>query len=276
MRYIIAPLDLTTEEMEIYRLLYNKVNFDTYEVKYTTDQLVADSNKKLELTFKKVYKILKDFEENDFICKVKRGSKGNPTVYKINQIREIKSKTKENCKGIESKLKESNKEIKNEQFQQFSDFKESNKEIKRESKESCKEIKGKIKGNPINDKDKDKEIYRLVIEKLNELAGTNFRINTKKTIDLIKARLNDKFELEDFYKVIEIKVKNWKGTQFEKFLRPETLFGNKFEGYLNENNEADKKVETKSTNKKETNYDPTGNCFLSADDFKKYIENKGV
>ena len=39
---------------------------------------------------------------------------------------------------------------------------------------------------------------------------------------------------EDFYKVINIKSKQWLNTEMEKYLRPETLFSNKFEGYLNE------------------------------------------
>lgn len=34
--------------------------------------------------------------------------------------------------------------------------------------------------------------------------------------------------------MIDNKVAEWKGTDMEKFLRPETLFGNKFEGYLNQ------------------------------------------
>ena len=39
---------------------------------------------------------------------------------------------------------------------------------------------------------------------------------------------------EDFYKVINIKSKQWLNTDMEKYLRPVTLFSNKFEGYLNE------------------------------------------
>jgi uncharacterized phage protein (TIGR02220 family) len=39
--------------------------------------------------------------------------------------------------------------------------------------------------------------------------------------------------LDDFKRVIDFKCKDWKGTEYAKFLRPETLFGNKFEGYYN-------------------------------------------
>ncbi|MGP4182918.1 conserved phage C-terminal domain-containing protein, partial [Streptococcus agalactiae] len=38
----------------------------------------------------------------------------------------------------------------------------------------------------------------------------------------------------DFKHVIDTTVKDWSGTKYEKYLRPETLFGSKFEGYLNQ------------------------------------------
>lgn len=77
-------------------------------------------------------------------------------------------------------------------------------------------------------------IYSLVIEKLNNLANTSYRSTTKKTKSLIRARVEEGFTLEDFYKVIENKVSEWQGTEYEKYLRPETLFGTKFENYLNQ------------------------------------------
>lgn len=76
--------------------------------------------------------------------------------------------------------------------------------------------------------------YSLVIKHLNKMANKNYKSSTPKTQKYIRARLNEGFVLEDFYKVIEHKSKEWIGTDMEKFLRPETLFGNKFEGYLNE------------------------------------------
>ena len=45
--------------------------------------------------------------------------------------------------------------------------------------------------------------------------------------------MNDQFTIDDFKAVIDKKVKGWKGTEWEKFLRPETLFGAKFESYFN-------------------------------------------
>ncbi len=87
--------------------------------------------------------------------------------------------------------------------------------------------------------DKNKYIYSRVITQLNQLTGKNYKPTTKKTIDCIDARLNEDFTEKDFYKVIEIKTKEWLGTEYEKYLRPETLFGNKFEGYLNQSKAHD-------------------------------------
>lgn len=79
-----------------------------------------------------------------------------------------------------------------------------------------------------------KEIYSRVITRLNEVTNKKYKPTTKKTIDCINARLNEDFTEHDFYEVIEIKCEEWLGTKNEKYLRPETLFGNKFEGYLNQ------------------------------------------
>lgn len=79
-----------------------------------------------------------------------------------------------------------------------------------------------------------KENIDCIIQYLNQSIGTNYKPNSKSTIKLIKARFNDGFVLDDFYDVIDKKVKEWKNTEMEKYLRPETLFGNKFESYLNQ------------------------------------------
>ena len=85
------------------------------------------------------------------------------------------------------------------------------------------------------DKIRDKEsIYTSVISYLNEKAGTKYRATTPKTQALIRAREREGFTLDDFKAVIDKKCAEWMGCDMEKYLRPETLFGPKFEGYLNE------------------------------------------
>jgi uncharacterized phage protein (TIGR02220 family)/predicted phage replisome organizer len=88
------------------------------------------------------------------------------------------------------------------------------------------------------DKEKEKEekeeIYIAVVSYLNEKAGTNYKHTTAKTRTAIHARLEEGFTLDDFKTVIDKKCADWLcDEKMEKYLRPETLFGTKFEGYLN-------------------------------------------
>ena len=89
-------------------------------------------------------------------------------------------------------------------------------------------------------------IYINIIEYLNNKAKTQFKSNSKKTKSLIDARIREKYTLEDFEIVIDNKCEEWLNTDMEKYLRPETLFGNKFESYLNQN--SNKKQRTNKLN----------------------------
>lgn len=77
------------------------------------------------------------------------------------------------------------------------------------------------------------QIAKEVIEHLNLRTGSRY---SGKASDLtkIKARLEEKFTLQDLKTVVDKKSAEWMGTEWEKFLRPETLFGAKFESYLNQ------------------------------------------
>jgi uncharacterized phage protein (TIGR02220 family) len=73
-----------------------------------------------------------------------------------------------------------------------------------------------------------------IISYLNEKAGRNFKTTIAKTKSAIKARMKEGFTVDDFKTVIDKKCAEWIGDpKMEKYLRPETLFGTKFEGYLN-------------------------------------------
>ena len=73
-----------------------------------------------------------------------------------------------------------------------------------------------------------------IIQYLNMRTGAKYKSSTSKTKQLINARVNEGFTLDDFKTVIDKKCVEWCGTEFEKFLRPNTLFGTKFESYLNQ------------------------------------------
>ncbi|MRN07993.1 replication protein [Staphylococcus capitis] len=76
--------------------------------------------------------------------------------------------------------------------------------------------------------------YKEIVDYLNEKTGKNFKHKTAKTRKFIEARWNQDFRLDDFKKVIDVKTDEWLNTDSDKYLRPETLFGTKFEGYLNQ------------------------------------------
>ena len=78
-------------------------------------------------------------------------------------------------------------------------------------------------------------VYAEIIDYLNEKAKTSYRASTKATQKHINARLTEGYTVEDFKIVIDKKCAEWKGTEMEQYLRPETLFGTKFESYLNAN-----------------------------------------
>lgn len=92
-----------------------------------------------------------------------------------------------------------------------------------------------IKGTkPSDTKNTLQETVIAVVAHLNAVLGTKYRTNTPLTVRLIKTRISEGFTADDFIKVIDKKAKAWKNTEYARFLRPETLFGNKFESYLNE------------------------------------------
>ena len=92
-----------------------------------------------------------------------------------------------------------------------------------------------INNNNIDEQSSSMNMVKEIIAYLNEKTGKQFKHSGKKNQRLIKARLNEGYEVDDFKKVIDIKVNDWKDNpDFNKYLRPETLFGTKFEGYLNQ------------------------------------------
>ena len=93
-----------------------------------------------------------------------------------------------------------------------------------------------LSGNP------DPIPYDEIISYLNQVTSKSFK-NVETHKKLIKARWHEKATLDDFKKVIDNKSSEWLGTDMAKYLQPSTLFGNKFDQYLNQ--------QTKVTNREE-------------------------
>ena len=103
-------------------------------------------------------------------------------------------------------------------------------------------------------------IHNQIIDYLNNKVNSKYKYNTKSTQQKINARLNEGYKLDDFIAVIDKKYNEWVGTEFEQYLCPDTLFGTKFEKYLNQKefrkNERlpewfDKKVESEVATEEE-------------------------
>ncbi|MFL2063270.1 phage replisome organizer N-terminal domain-containing protein [Latilactobacillus sakei] len=95
-------------------------------------------------------------------------------------------------------------------------------------KERDKESKT-LSGNP------DPIPYDEIISYLNQVTSKSFK-NVETHKKLIRARWHEKATLDDFKKVIDNKSSEWLGTDMAKYLQPSTLFGNKFDQYLNQTN----------------------------------------
>ena len=78
-------------------------------------------------------------------------------------------------------------------------------------------------------------IHKEVIDYLNEKIGARYKASSAINKRLIDARVKEGYTLDDFKRVIDNKVFSWSQDQkMSKYLRPQTLFGTKFESYLNE------------------------------------------
>jgi uncharacterized phage protein (TIGR02220 family) len=92
-----------------------------------------------------------------------------------------------------------------------------------------------MKESAVNSSVKKVIPYDEIIGYLNDKTGKNFKLSSIKTRELIHTRFGEGFTLEDFNRVIDLKSVEWKqDSAWNKFLRPETLFGTKFESYLNQ------------------------------------------
>lgn len=128
----------------------------------------------------------------------------------------------------------------------YQDFEHYKKGTRDDAKDSNGTATGQQRDNKKKDntdkkvKQKDIVPYAEIVEYLNFACGAKYKTGSETTRGSILARWNDGFKLDDFKSVIDIKSAEWMNDpKMSKFLRPATLFGTKFESYLNQ-----KQVET--------------------------------
>lgn len=94
--------------------------------------------------------------------------------------------------------------------------------------------------------------HKNVIDYLNQKAGTRYEYNSSKTTTLLNTLFRKGYSVDDMKKVIDIKCKEWLPQEtMRKYLRPRTLFSNKFEDYLNQ----EVKPQVTTTTKKTQSYE---------------------
>ena len=208
-----------------------------------------------------VYRNLKVLQEKGLIEYIKQGKKD---LIRIT----IKGKTW-------NEFKDNNSE-KSPSFEQNSE-KNPNNLGKKSEKELKNSEKNPTNNNTIynyNNTNILNNIYSSVIDYLNEkterTGKEKYSSTSTKTQKLIKARLREKYELEDFKTVIDKKCKEWLGTDMEKYLRPETLFGNKFESYLKQKTGGNKSFNTYANQRPGASI-KTERPKVTAEGLKKYF-----
>lgn len=195
----------------------------------------------------KVRSFLSSLQNDSMI--VKKTDKKKTTInivnYSVFQFLETKKEPqKDQKKTTERPLKDRNKNVKNE--------KNVNKYIKdivptgtspgKTTEEPTGTSPGQATENAVTGTSPDCTDYdcQCVVDYLNLKAGTSFRSSSKDTRKHIRARFNEGYTLEDFYRVIDVKCEEWgdapvgEGKDMRPYLRPSTLFGTKFEVYLNQ------------------------------------------
>lgn len=173
----------------------------------------------LHLTEYQVRRATKKLKSFGFVDTALKKANGAPTLhYKVD--------TKEVSEWILKKLKNGN--LRNSRM----DSEETQESLTEITTEITTETTNNniLSGNPTV----SRIPYKEIVDYLNEKTGKNFKHKTAKTRKFIEARWNQDFRLDDFKKVIDVKSDEWLNTDSDKYLRPETLFGTKFEGYLNQ------------------------------------------
>ncbi len=98
-------------------------------------------------------------------------------------------------------------------------------------------VSDSVSGNDNKKKASPSDEIILILEDLSKRTKSKkgFSPLAKSNQNLIKARMSEGFTVENFITVNEKKVKQWlHDPEMSKYLRPATLYGNKFDGYLNE------------------------------------------
>ncbi|MGG5738622.1 phage replisome organizer N-terminal domain-containing protein [Bacillus cereus group sp. IBL03679] len=228
-------------------------------IPYTEDMLATLFNRPLN-TVRMALGVFKNFgmidiDDNHYINVVNWGNHQN-----LDRLEKIKEDTRKRVAAHRERKKQ----------QTLSCNVTCNDDVTDIDKDLDKDLDKEIKKNYSPEKPQDivQSIpYQEIVDYLNMKAKTNYKYTSKKTQDLIRTRWKEGFRLNHFQQVIDIKASQWiDNTEMSGYLRPITLFGTKFESYLNEKPIRRKGVyKGGSTNAS----DQKDSSFINKYDFKK-------
>lgn len=115
------------------------------------------------------------------------------------------------------------------------------------------------------EKQTNNDLCDTVISYLNQKVGAKFKSRSDATRRLVNARAAEGFTEQDFRTVIDKKAAEWKGTEWAKFLRPQTLFGTKFESYLNQQNGSARPNKFVNFEQSDTDWDAISEMIMESE-----------
>jgi len=186
---------------------------------WTSRQRISEELEILNLKPDSVYRHLKSLADLGLIIYKKSGKKDCVKLTKKGKSYYVGNKSEKSENSEINPTKLGNKSEKNSEINPT--YKNTNNI--RATRDNKKNINTKVSSQA-----------QEIIDHLNNTLGTNYKATTPKTKSLIQARLKEGFTVDDFKRVHIVKFAEWTGTDMEKYLRPETLYSNKFEGYLNQ------------------------------------------
>lgn len=221
---MISPLDFTDEQTHVYKLLYRKADFNTMLTKYTKEQLLVDSNPIFNLTDRKIRTIMDKFIKQGFLKVEVKGSKGNPTIYKIiNMIDFNRQQYDDNMTAKRQQCDDNNIAIpilSEDERQQCDD----NMTAKRQENDQ-----------PIKDKDKE-YIYSEIEQIRSHYKGKKTKSDAYKKLP----KILDKYNKEELIRCIgrynlEVEEKRNNGFKTLQFKNESTFWNGGYIDYLDEN-----------------------------------------
>lgn len=93
----------------------------------------------------------------------------------------------------------------------------------------------KLRSKEVNTIGVSAAVFNQIADVLNEATGKKYKATGAALVKGVRARLSEGFQVSDIEAVVKFKAAQWgQDDRMSAYLRPETLFGSKFESYLNE------------------------------------------